>query len=71
MADVTERMLALLATMQSGHTFTGPELATRLGVSARTLRRDITRLRSYGYPVHTQPGPGGYYRLATGTALPP
>ena len=71
MADVTERMLALLATLQSGHTFTGPEVATRLGVSARTLRRDITRLRSYGYPVHTQPGPGGYYRLATGAALPP
>lgn len=71
MADVTERMLALLATLQSGRAFAGPELAGRLGVSRRTLRRDISRLRGYGYPVRTQPGPGGHYLLAAGTALPP
>ena len=71
MADVTERMLALLATLQSGRSFSGPELAERLGVSGRTLRRDISRLRGYGYPVRTQPGPGGHYLLAAGTTLPP
>lgn len=71
MADVTERMLALLATLQSGRTFAGPELADRLAVSGRTLRRDISRLRGYGYPVRTQPGPGGHYLLAAGAALPP
>lgn len=71
MADVTERMLALLTALQIGRRFTGAELSARLGVSARTLRRDVDRLRGYGYPVETQPGPAGYYRLARGTALPP
>lgn len=71
MADVTERMLALLATLQSGRSFSGPDLAGRLGISGRTLRRDISRLRGYGYPVRTQPGPGGHYLLAAGTMMPP
>lgn len=71
MTDVTERTLALLSTLQNGRPFTGDELATRLGVSPRTLRRDIDRLRAYGYPVETRPGPGGHYRLAAGTVMPP
>ncbi|MBW8487402.1 helix-turn-helix transcriptional regulator [Actinomadura parmotrematis] len=71
MADVTERMLALLATLQTGRAFGGAELARRLDVSPRTLRRDIDRLRGYGYPVETRPGPGGHYRLAGGRTLPP
>ncbi|ROT28212.1 YafY family protein [Micromonospora sp. HM5-17] len=71
MADVTQRVLALLAALQTGRAFTGDELAARLDVSPRTLRRDVDRLRRYGYPVETQPGPGGYYRLAAGTAMPP
>ncbi|TDC99761.1 YafY family transcriptional regulator [Nonomuraea deserti] len=71
MADVTQRMLALLSTLQTGRSFTGEELARRLSVSPRTLRRDIDRLRGYGYPVDTQPGPGGYYRLASGRTMPP
>lgn len=71
MADVTQRILALLATLQSGRAFSGEELATRLDVSPRTLRRDIDRLRGYGYPVRTQPGPSGHYRLTAGTAMPP
>ncbi len=71
MADVTRRMLALLALLQTGRTFSGEELARRLEVSPRTLRRDVERLREYGYPVHTRPGPGGFYRLAAGTSLPP
>lgn len=71
MPDVTQRILALLATLQTGRAFTADELVARLGVSARTLRRDIDRLRGYGYPVHTQPGPGGHYRLTAGTVMPP
>jgi len=71
MADVTQRVLALLAVLQTGRAFTGDELAARLDVSPRTLRRDVDRLRGYGYPVRTQPGPGGYYRLSSGTAMPP
>jgi predicted DNA-binding transcriptional regulator YafY len=71
MADVTERTLALLAELQTGRAFAGDDLAARLGVSPRTLRRDVDRLRGYGYPVETQPGPGGFYRLASGRAMPP
>ncbi len=71
MADVTQRALALLAALQTGRAFTGDELAVRLGISPRTLRRDVDRLRGYGYPVQTRPGPGGHYRLAAGSAMPP
>ncbi|MEU8895860.1 YafY family protein [Nocardia sp. NPDC048505] len=71
MADVTRRMLDLLAQLQTGRRFSGQELAARLEVSPRTLRRDVERLREYGYPVSTQPGPSGFYRLAAGRALPP
>jgi predicted DNA-binding transcriptional regulator YafY len=71
MPDVTHRMLSLLATLQTGRSFGGGELAARLGVSPRTLRRDVDRLREYGYPVETRPGPGGHYRLVAGAAMPP
>jgi predicted DNA-binding transcriptional regulator YafY len=71
MADVTERMLRLLATLQAGRAFAGEELAARLGVSPRTLRRDVERLRAYGYPVSTRPGPGGHYQLTAGQRMPP
>ena len=71
MPDVTRRMLSLLATLQTGRSFGGGDLATRLGVSPRTLRRDVDRLREYGYPVETRPGPGGHYRLTAGAAMPP
>ncbi|MFI8849656.1 helix-turn-helix transcriptional regulator [Streptomyces sp. NPDC053499] len=71
MADVMHRVLALLAVLQTGKRFSGEELAARLDVPPRTLRRDISRLRGYGYPVETQPGPGGHYRLAAGRAMPP
>lgn len=71
MADVTGRTLALLVTLQAGRAFSGDELASRLGVSPRTLRRDVDRLRGYGYPVETRPGPGGYYRLTAGSSMPP
>ncbi|MEU8174718.1 WYL domain-containing protein [Microbispora hainanensis] len=71
MADVTRRMLALLSILQTGRPLSGDELAARLDVSPRTVRRDVDRLREYGYPVETQPGPGGYYRLVAGRTMPP
>ncbi|WP_110588745.1 helix-turn-helix transcriptional regulator [Microbacterium suaedae] len=71
MADVTRRMLDLLTLLQTKRRFTGAELATRLDVSERTVRRDIDRLRMYGYPVDAAPGPGGHYGLSAGRALPP
>ena len=48
-----------------------PELADRLEVSRRTVRRDVERLRDLGYPVESLSGPAGGYRLGAGTAMPP
>lgn len=70
-ADPTERALLLLSLLQTHRFWSGEELTTRLGVSARTLRRDVDRLRTYGYPVDATPGTGGGYRLAAGAHLPP
>lgn len=71
MSDPTSRVLQLLSLLQT-HTFwPGTELATRLEVSARTLRRDVDRLRQLGYPVDATPGAAGGYRLASGAHLPP
>lgn len=71
MADITARILELLALLQTGRPYNGDELAARLGVPPRTLRRDIARLRAIGYPVQTRTGPGGYYRLVAGSTMPP
>ena len=49
----------------------GPELAARLEVGVRTVRRDVERLRTLGYPVHAAPGAAGGYRLGAGASLPP
>lgn len=66
------RLLALLSLLQARPTWTAPELAERLRVTTRTVRRDITRLRDLGYPVTGDPGPFGGYQLGGGTgALPP
>jgi predicted DNA-binding transcriptional regulator YafY len=70
-ADPTERALQLLSLLQTHRFWSGEELTERLGVSARTLRRDVDRLRSLGYPVDATPGTGGGYRLAAGAHLPP
>ena len=64
-------MLRLLSILQAQHWMSGPDLAERLGVSPRTLRRDVDRLRGLGYPVHATTGAGGGYRLQAGTAMPP
>ncbi|MGK5682869.1 helix-turn-helix transcriptional regulator [Actinoplanes sp. URMC 104] len=67
----TERVLALLGLLQQRRVWTGPELAGRLGVTTRTVRRDVERLRTLGYPVHAGNGVGGGYQLGAGQALPP
>ncbi len=71
MADPTARLLALLSLLQAGTARSGRELAERLGVSARTLRHDIDRLRGLGYPVDATRGAVGGYRLGAGGKLPP
>ncbi|TDE21377.1 WYL domain-containing protein [Actinomadura sp. 6K520] len=67
----SERLLRLLSLLQARREWSGPELCRRLGVSARTVRRDIGRLRDLGYPVHATPGAAGGYGLAAGAAMPP
>ena len=71
MAETTERVLHLLGLLQQRPVWTGPELAERLGVTTRSIRRDVERLRSLGYPVHAAQGVGGGYQLGRGKALPP
>ena len=64
-------MLELLALLQARHHWRGDDLAERLAVSDRTLRRDIERLRELGYPVEATRGLGGGYQLGPGGRLPP
>ncbi|MFD7643064.1 helix-turn-helix transcriptional regulator [Kitasatospora sp. NPDC059795] len=71
MADTSARTLRLLTLLQSHRYWSGEELSARLGVSARTLRRDVDRLRELGYPVEARRGVDGGYQLAAGAALPP
>jgi predicted DNA-binding transcriptional regulator YafY len=71
MADTSARMLALLALLQTRRDWSGPDLAQRLGVTARTIRNDVERLRSLGYPVDATRGRAGSYRLGAGGKLPP
>jgi predicted DNA-binding transcriptional regulator YafY len=65
------RLLRLLSLLQARADWPGPELAERLGVTTRTVRYDVERLRDLGYPVHATPGVAGGYRLGAGAALPP
>jgi predicted DNA-binding transcriptional regulator YafY len=69
--ETSARLLKLLSLLQSRRSWTGPELAERLGVGVRTVRRDVERLRSLGYPVQAAPGVAGGYRLGAGAELPP
>src|ERR671911_1845097 len=72
MSETTSsRLLELLSLLQGRRDWPGSELAERLEVSARTIRRDVERLRGLGYPVESLTGPAGGYRLAAGTAMPP
>ncbi|MEZ7004727.1 helix-turn-helix transcriptional regulator [Streptomyces sp. AD55] len=71
MLDTSARLLRLLSLLQAHREWSGAALAHRLGVSPRTVRRDVDRLRELGYPVGSAPGPGGGYRLGAGAELPP
>ena len=72
MVETTERLLAVLAALQSRPAWSGPELATHLDVTVRTIRRDVDRLRQLGYAIESRQGPVGGYRLGLGgAALPP
>ncbi|MFC8505725.1 helix-turn-helix transcriptional regulator [Streptomyces sp. NPDC057411] len=71
MTDTPARLLNLLSLLQTPREWPGSELAERLAVSPRTIRRDIDRLRDLGYPVEASKGAVGGYRLVAGTAMPP
>ncbi|MGX7828236.1 helix-turn-helix transcriptional regulator [Actinokineospora sp. 24-640] len=71
MLETSARLLRLLSLLQTRREWSGGELAGRLGVTDRTVRRDVDKLRSLGYPVHSVTGTAGGYRLGAGAALPP
>jgi predicted DNA-binding transcriptional regulator YafY len=71
MSETTSRVLQLLGLLQSRRVWTSEELAERLDVTTRSVRRDVERLRDLGYPVHASKGHGGGYQLGAGAALPP
>ena len=71
MLDTSARLLRLLSLLQGRRDWPGADLADRLGVAPRTVRRDVERLRTLGYPVHSTSGVAGGYRLGAGAELPP
>src|SRR5947208_354781 len=71
MVQTSARLLALLSLLQQRREWSGPELADRLEVGPRTIRRDVEKLRDLGYPIEAAPGIAGGYRLAAGTQMPP
>lgn len=71
MLETSGRLLRLLSLLQARSYWPGEELADRLGVTTRTVRRDVDRLRNLGYPVDAASGRQGGYRLGVGAALPP
>lgn len=71
MLETSARLLRLLSLLQTRRDWSGAELAERLGVTDRTVRRDVDKLRSLGYPVNASTGVTGGYQLGAGAALPP
>jgi len=71
MLETSARLLRLLSLLQTRKDWSGADLAERLGVTDRTVRRDVDKLRSLGYPVHATTGTTGGYQLGAGAALPP
>jgi predicted DNA-binding transcriptional regulator YafY len=71
MSETSVRLLKLLSLLQTHREWTGAELADRLEVSRRTIRKDVDRLRQLGYPVDATRGSAGGYRLGAGASMPP
>jgi predicted DNA-binding transcriptional regulator YafY len=71
MWETSARLLKLLSLLQARRDWSGADLAARLEVTERTVRRDVGRLRDLGYPVHASRGTYGGYRLGAGAAMPP
>src|SRR5690349_21580276 len=70
-SSTSQRLLALLSLLQARRDWPAPVLAERLGVSERTIRRDIDRLRELDYAIASTRGPDGGYRLGAGSRMPP
>lgn len=71
MTTPTSRLLRMLSLLQTRRDWSGAALADRLGTSARTVRRDVDRLRDLGYSIRAVKGPDGGYRLQPGATVPP
>ncbi|GAA4903247.1 YafY family protein [Stackebrandtia albiflava] len=71
MLPTSARLLKLLSLLQAHREWSGGDLATRLEVDVRTVRRDVAKLRALGYPVHAAPGVAGGYQLGAGAKMPP
>ncbi|PZF79513.1 helix-turn-helix transcriptional regulator [Jiangella anatolica] len=71
MVETSARLLKLLSLLQTRRDWASADLAGRLGVAVRTVRRDVERLRTLGYPVDSTPGVSGGYRLGSGADMPP
>src|SRR5262252_8759434 len=71
MLETSARLLRLLSLFQGKRYWAGADLAERLEVTSRTLRRDVDKLRSLGYPIHSTSGVEGGYQLGAGTTMPP
>ena len=71
MLETSARLLRLLSLLQTPREWTGADLGARLGVSPRTVRKDVEKLRELGYPVLATRGPAGGYRLGAGAVMPP
>src|SRR4029077_20381340 len=71
MLSTSQRLLRVLTLLESRRDWSGADLAQRLEVSTRTIRNDMVRLRSLGYPVGAAPGVAGGYGRGAGSALPP
>jgi predicted DNA-binding transcriptional regulator YafY len=71
MLSTSERLLRVLTLLEARRDWSGADLAERLEVTTRTIRNDMVRLRTLGYPVGAASGVAGGYRLGAGAALPP